>query len=161
MAVLWNSTPGTLRGRQEAEEAGRSPGLDLRVYEVDDPAQLAGVFEAALRDQAGALLELGGPFANVHSGQIVELAAKNRLPATYARRDFVDAGGLMSYGARLPDLYRRTAAYADKILRGASRADLPIEQPTTFDFIINVKAALALGLTIPESVLQQATEVIQ
>jgi len=161
VAVLWNSNPGTIRGRKEAEEAAQSLGLQLRVYEVDDPAQLEGVFEAAMRDQAGALLELGGPFANVHLGQIVDLASKSRLPATYARRDFVDAGGLMSYGARLPDLYRRTATYVDKILKGVKPADLPVEQPTTFDFIINLKTAQALGLTIPESVFLQATEVIE
>ncbi len=161
VAVLWSSTPGTIRGRKEAEEAAQSLGLELRVYEVGDPAQLESVFEAAMRDQAGALLELGGTFANVHLGQIIDLASKSRLPATYARRDFVDAGGLMSYSARLPDLYRHTATYADKILKGVKPADLPVEQPTTFDFVINLKTAQALGLTIPQSVLLQATEVIQ
>jgi ABC-type uncharacterized transport system substrate-binding protein len=96
-----------------------------------------------------------------HRATIVGLAAKNRLPAAYGVRDFVDAGGLMSYGANVADLFRRAATYVDKILKGANPGDLPIEQPTTFELIVNLKTARVLGLTIPQSLLQRADQVIE
>ena len=96
-----------------------------------------------------------------HRAAVIELAARYRLPAMYPRREFVDGGGLLAYGVSFPDLWRRAALHVDKILAGAKAADLPVEQPTKFDFIVNRKTAQALGLTIPQSVLQQATEVIR
>ena len=113
------------------------------------------------RARAGALTVLTSVMFVNERRRLVELAAKNRLPAVYPQRDFVDAGGLMSYGANGPDLFRRAATYVDKILKGAKPADLPVEQPTKFELIINLKAAKALGLTIPPSLLQRADEVIQ
>jgi putative tryptophan/tyrosine transport system substrate-binding protein len=116
---------------------------------------------AAARERAGGLLVLSDALTNAHRGRIVELANKNRLPTMYFSREWVDAGGLMAYGPSWRDLYRRAATYVDKILKGAKPGDLPIEQPTTFDLVVNLKTAKALGLTIPQRVLQQATEVIQ
>jgi putative ABC transport system substrate-binding protein len=114
------------------------------------------------RARAGALTVLGGgTMLFAERRRLADLAAKNRLPAVYPWRDFVDAGGLMSYGASFPDLYRRAATYVDKILKGAKPGDLPVEQPTKFELVINLKTAKALGLTIPPSVLARADEVIK
>jgi putative ABC transport system substrate-binding protein len=113
------------------------------------------------RARAGALTVLTGAMFFIERRRLVDLAAKNRLPAVYPWRDGVDAGGLMSYGPNTADLIRRAATYVDKILKGAKPGDLPVEQPTKFELIINLKAAKALGLTIPQSVLGRADEVIQ
>ena len=113
------------------------------------------------RARAGALTVLTSNMFVTERRRLVDLAAKNRLPAVYNVREFVDAGGLMSYGPDLADLYRRAATYVDKILKGAKPADLPVEQPTKFELVINLKTAKALGLTIPQSVLGRADEVIQ
>jgi putative ABC transport system substrate-binding protein len=114
------------------------------------------------RARAGALTVLGGgTMLFAERRRLVDLAAKNRLPAVYPWRDFVDAGGLMSYGANFPDLYRRVATYVDKILKGAKPADVPIEQPTKFELVINLKTAKALGLTIPQTLLLRADQVIE
>jgi putative ABC transport system substrate-binding protein len=110
---------------------------------------------------AGALLVPPQPFAFVHARRIADLAAKSRLPAVFAFRESVEAGGLMAYAADAPDMFRRAAVYVDKILKGAKPADLPVEQPTKFELVINLKTAKALGLTIPRSILIRADEVIQ
>jgi putative ABC transport system substrate-binding protein len=123
--------------------------------------EFAKAFSDMTGARAGALTVLpSNRFSREHR-RLVDLAAKNRLPAMYTAREFVDAGGLMSYGANEPDLFRRAATYVDKILKGAKPGDLPVEQPTKFELVINLKTAKALGLTIPQSVLARADEVIQ
>ena len=122
---------------------------------------LSTAFAAAKKDRAEALIVLASPFFGAHRVPLVELAAKYRLPAMYPERGFVDAGGLMSYGPNPWDLFRRAATYVDKILKGAKPADLPVEQPTKFELVINLRTAKALGLTIPPSVLARADEVIE
>ena len=119
------------------------------------------VFRAATKGRADGLLVLGNPTSNAHRKQIVDLAVKHRLPATYTRPEFIDAGGLMYYGTNYNDLARRAAIYVDKILKGAKPADLPVEQPKKFEFIINLKAAKQIGLTIPQTVLARADKVIK
>jgi putative tryptophan/tyrosine transport system substrate-binding protein len=113
------------------------------------------------RARAGALTVLGGAMLFTERRRLVDLAAKNRLPAVFYLKDFAEHGGLMSYASSYPDLFRRAAVYVDKILKGAKPADLPVEQPTKFDLVINLKTAKALGLTIPQTLLQQADQVIE
>ena len=123
-------------------------------------AELA--FAAIIRERAGALLVLGDAMFLLHQRRIMDLVAKSRLPAMYGLREFVDAGGgLMAYGPNFPDLFRRAATFVDKILKGAKPADLPVEQPTKFELVINLKTAKAIGLRIPQSVLIRADQVIQ
>jgi putative ABC transport system substrate-binding protein len=165
VAVLWQ--PGALGERtatdmlKGAEVAARALGVRLQIVEVRGPADIDRAFSDMTRARAGALTALGSAMFNSERRRLVDLAAKNRLPAVYPLREFVDAGGLMSYGPSLPDLFRRAATYADKILKGAKPGDLPVEQPTKFELIINLKTAKALGLTIPQSLLQRADELIQ
>ena len=139
----------------------RALGLDLQVFEARRLDDVEKAFAGARQAQAGALNILDSSFFTANRGPLVEAARKARLPAIYQHREFVHAGGLMSYGPSIPDLYRRAATYVDKILKGASPADLPIEQPTKFEFVINRKTARALGLVIPSSVLARADEVIE
>jgi ABC-type uncharacterized transport system substrate-binding protein len=142
--------------------AAQGLGLQLQVVEVRRAEELDEAFAAVTRAGADALLVQGEPrLLDGLRGRIADLAAKHRLPAMYAWRMYVDAGGLMSYGVSLLEQYRRTAIYVDKILKGAKPADLPVEQPTKFELVINLKAAKALGLTIPSTLLVQADEVIQ
>src|SRR5262245_39681607 len=146
---------------KETEVVARSLGLKLQSQVVKEPDDLNRVFEAITKAHTEALIVTGGPFATAQRKRIVEFAAKSRLPAIYYRREFVEDGGLMSYNARRDDLARRAATYVDKILKGAKPADLPVEQPTKFEFIINLKAAKQIGLTIPPNVLVRADRVIR
>jgi putative ABC transport system substrate-binding protein len=165
IVVLWQ--PGSLGERTEkemlkgADVAGRALGVRLQIVEARGPADFDRAFSEMTRARAGALTVLGSPMLNSERRRLVDLAAKNRLPAVYPWREFVDTGGLMSYGANLADNYRRAAIYVDKILKGAKPGDLPVEQPTKFELVINLKTAKALGLTIPPSLLGRADEVIQ
>jgi putative ABC transport system substrate-binding protein len=129
--------------------------------EVRDPRQFARAFDAATRQGAGALLVLSAVLLGSNQSQIAALAVKRRLPAIFSQRPFAEAGGLIAYGPRIPDLWRRVAALVDKILKGAQPADLPVEQPMRFELVINLKTAAALGLTIPPTRLFQADEVIR
>ena len=146
---------------QFTEAAARALGLRLQVLEVRDIKDLEPALAAAKKGRAGAVNTLSSPFFSAHRARIVETVAKARLPAMYYQREFVDLGGLMSYAPNFPDLFRRAAAYVDKILKGAKPADLPVEQPTRFEMVVNLKTAKALGLTIPPSILIRADQVIQ
>jgi putative ABC transport system substrate-binding protein len=162
VAVLWDPAFwGSTRAWRETEAAARSLGLELKSLEAQRADDLEGAFRTATRARSGALITLRNPLIVRHQLQVVKLAAKSELPAMYDDRPFVEAGGLMSYGANLADLYRRAAGYVDKILKGAKPADLPVEQPTRFELVINGKTARALGLTIPQSILIRADQVIQ
>ena len=162
VAVLWNPAfPGSTHGWRGTEVAARSLGLQLQSLEAKHPNELEEAFRAATRARSGALITLRNPLIVGQQQQIVKLAAKSHLPAMYDDREVIEAGGLMSYGANLADLSRRAATYVDKILKGAKPADLPVEQPTRFELVINLKTAKALGLTIPQSVLLRADHVIQ
>jgi putative tryptophan/tyrosine transport system substrate-binding protein len=162
VALLTNpSNPGAALQRRDAETAARTLGLQIQVLEAQRLDELAGVFEAMTSQRAGAVLLPGDSVLYFYRKQIADLAIKNRLPALFAPREFAEAGGLMAYGANIADLYRRAATYVDRILKGANPGDLSIEQPTKFELVINVKTAKALGITIPQSLLQRADEVIQ
>jgi putative ABC transport system substrate-binding protein len=162
VAVLWNGTspghPGVLK---ETEGAARSLGLKIQALEVRSPDDFDGAFQAATSGRAQALLPLGDPLMNSQLRRILDFAAKNRLPAMYSQNEYVEAGGLMSYGVDTPALYRRAPSYIDKILKGTKPADLPVEQPTKFEFVINLKAAKQIGLAIPPNVLARADKVIK
>jgi putative ABC transport system substrate-binding protein len=165
VAALWQ--PGGAGARtekdmlKEADVAARALGVRLQVVEVRGPADFDRAFSDMTRARAGALAVFGGGMIFRERRRLVDLAAKHRLPAVYFAREFVDAGGLMAYGPDLVDLFRRAAAYVDKILKGAKPGDLPVEQPTKFELVINLKTAKALGLTISQAVLGRADEVIQ
>ena len=146
---------------REANVAARSLGVQLQLLEARGPNDFEGAFAAMAKERVGALLVLSDAMLNSHRTRIAELAARSRLPAAYGVRESVEAGGLMSYGPSFLDSYRRAATYVDKILRGAKPAELPVEQPTAFELVINLKTAKALGLTIPESVLLRADQVIR
>ncbi len=161
VAVLWNpATAGHRLSLKEAENAARSLGLHLQILEARGPDAFESAFAAMTRERTGALFVLADPMFVFNRAQLVELAAKHRLPAIYGLREQAEAGGLMAYGPLLADLYRRAGTYVAKILKGAKPADLPIEQPTKFELVINLKTAKALGLTIPPSLLGRADEVI-
>jgi putative ABC transport system substrate-binding protein len=161
VAVLWDPTVGGASGYKQAETAARALQLRLQVLAVHGPADLESAFNPATTGRAEALLVLASPFFNGNRQTVVESAARRRLPATYESRDFVEIGGLMSYGPSFPDMYRRAATYVDKILKGAKPVDLPVQQATKFELVINLKTAKALGLTIPPSLLQRADQVIE
>jgi putative ABC transport system substrate-binding protein len=165
VAILW--APGEISEHQgkamlkAAEVASRALEVQLQLVEVRGPGDFERAFSEITRGRAGALTTLSSPMFFEKRGRLVDLVAKSRLPAVYSWREGVDAGGLMSYGAHVPDLYRRAAVYVDKILKGAQPADLPIEQPTKFELFINLKTAKALGLTIPPSLLARADHLIE
>jgi putative ABC transport system substrate-binding protein len=162
VAVLWNpDNPGAVPWMPEAEAAAQRLGVQLHILEARGPDAFDGAFAAMTSADAGALLVMGDPMFRQHRSRLVALEATSRLPAVHNDRAYVEAGGLLCYGANHPDGYRRAATYVDKILKGAKPADLPVEQPTTFELVINLKTAQALGLTIPPSLLLQATEVIR
>jgi ABC-type uncharacterized transport system substrate-binding protein len=165
VAVLWQ--PGGLGERtekdqlKEADVAARALGVRVQFVEARGPADIDRAFSDMTKARAGALTVLTGAMFFGERRRLVDLAAKNRLPAVYPWREAVGAGGLMSYGADLADLFRRAATYVDRILKGAKPGDLPVEQATKFDLVINLKTATALGLTIPPSLLQRADQVIE
>ena len=144
-----------------ADVAARALSVRLQVVEARGPEDFDRAFSDMTRARAGALTVLATPVFDSERRRLVDLAAKNRLPTVYSYRSYVEAGGLMSYGPDLADSFRRAATYVDKILKGAKPGDLPIEQPTKFEFAVNLKTAKALGLTIPPSLLSRADEVIQ
>jgi putative tryptophan/tyrosine transport system substrate-binding protein len=160
VAILWHQ-PGMLPEFQRTQAATQMRGVQLLSMGVADPDGIPSAFRAAIGDGAQALVTVTNGLTQRAIGRIVELAAEHRVPAMYQSRDFADAGGLMSYGPSVVDQHRRAASYVDKILKGAQPADLPVEQPTEFEFVLNLKTAQAMGLTFPQSLLQQATELIQ
>jgi putative ABC transport system substrate-binding protein len=164
VALLWQ--PGALGETEktvlrEAEVAARALGVRLQSIEARDPADIDRAFSDMTRARVGALAVISTPMFGKERRRLLDLAAKNRLPTIFSFRSYVDAGGLMSYGADLGDLFRRAATYVDRILKGAKPADLPVEQPTKFELVINMKTAKALGLTIPPSILLRADQVIE
>ena len=162
VAVLWNpDNPGNALVLKEVETAAQALGLRWQGFAVQRPDKLVEAFEAVVGAQCNGILAIEDSVLFSHLSRIVESAAQSRLPAMYAFRQFADAGGLMSYGPNTPDSFRRAAVYVHKILKGAKPADLPIEQPTKFELVINLKTAKALGLTIPQSLLLRADEIIQ
>ncbi len=157
-----SNTPGNTQALKEIELATKALGVKLQVLDVLGPKDIERAFRAATKERAdAALMLLSGPILNPNRAQLLELAANNRLPVIYRNRVDVEAGGLISYGVNLTDLDRRAATYVDKILKGAKPADLPVEQPTKFEFIINLKAAKQIRLTIPPNVLARADKVIK
>jgi putative ABC transport system substrate-binding protein len=162
VAALGTSTiPGSAQAFRETELAAGALGVKLHYVDVPVADNIERAFRTISKQRAEALLVLGSPVLNAQRKQVIRLAEKNRLPATYTRPEFIEHGGLMTYGASYNDLYRRAATYVDKILKGAKPADLPVEQPKKFEFIINLKAAKQIGLTIPPSVLARADKLIK
>jgi putative tryptophan/tyrosine transport system substrate-binding protein len=170
VAVLWNPAYSERFSPKfrfwssdwvEARAASQVLGMTLQSVEIRGPEDFDMAFSAIARERAEALITFSDPLIVHHGRRIADLAAKSRLPAVYAYREVVDAGGLMSYGPNVSDLFRRAAAYVGKILKGDKPADLPMEQPTKFELVINLKAAKDLELTIPPSLLIQADQVIR
>jgi putative tryptophan/tyrosine transport system substrate-binding protein len=162
VAVFGTSTnSGNAQTLREVELAAKAFGVKLQYLDVLIPKDIETAFRAASKGRADAVLMLPGSVLVLQRAQLADLAAKNRLPVIYPQADYTEAGGLMYYGANTADLFRRAATYVDKILRGAKPADLPVEQPKTFEFIINLKAAKQIGLTIPPNVLARADRVIR
>jgi putative ABC transport system substrate-binding protein len=163
VAVLWTpANPAMVLEWHATQEAARRLGVHVQSLEIRGPDDFASAFAAATREHAQALfLTTDALFGSIHLPQILDFAARGRLPTSFHRREHVEAGGLMAYGVDLPDLFHRAATYVDKILKGAHPGDLPVEQPMKFKQVINLKTAKALGLTVPPTLLFQADEVIQ
>ncbi|HEX2243801.1 MAG TPA: ABC transporter substrate-binding protein, partial [Gammaproteobacteria bacterium] len=162
LAVLGNSTfPGNAPALRQMELAAEVIKVRLQYLDVLEPKDIDAGFRAASEARADAVLTLTSAILSTHRTQLIELAEKNRLPGMYHNSQFVEAGGLMAYSANLTELFHRSATYVDKILKGAKPGDLPVEQPTKFELVINLKAAQQIGLTIPPSVLARADNVIK
>jgi putative ABC transport system substrate-binding protein len=162
VAVLSNSAgPNHALMISNISTAARSLGVELLLLDARGPDEFDGVFAAMAKGRVGALFVFGDPMFTIHRARLADLAVQNRLPTMYTNRPHVEAGGLMCYGPNFSDLWRRAATYVDKILKGAKPADLPVEQPTKFELIINLKTAKALGLAIPPTLLARADELIE
>jgi putative ABC transport system substrate-binding protein len=162
IAVMWDpSNPSHVRSFKDVEASAKTLRLEVRSYPVRTPDELESALAAIEREQATAFLPFDSQVAFVNRRRLVEFAARNRLPAVYLVRAYANEGGLMSYGPSLADLFRRASTYVAKIFKGAKPGDLPIEQPTKFEFVINLKTAKALGLTIPPTLLARADQVIE
>ena len=162
VAVLGTSTrPGNAQSLKQTEIAAGAFGVKVQHVDVEDSKDIDMAFRAASKWRADAVVVFGGTVVNSHRKQLADLAVKSRLPAIYPRSEFVEAGGLMTYGPSISYQYRRVATYVDKILKGAKPADLPVEQPTKFELVINLKTAKQIGLAIPPNVLARADRVIR
>jgi putative ABC transport system substrate-binding protein len=162
VAVLGSSTlPGNAQTFRETELAAGALGVKLQHFDVLNPDDMEAAFQRAVKGRADAVLTLGNSFLNAHRKEIADRAIRSRLPAMYYASEFVESGGLMFYGVDFPDLFRRSAVYVDKILKGTKPADLPVEQPTKFELVINLKTASQIRLTIPANVLARADKVIR
>jgi len=162
IAILWDeSDTGSHLNVEETEAAAKRLGLTMHSVPVRRPAGLEAAFAAVVRGRAGGLSIVPSPMFFSHRKRLAELAVKHRLPTVVGPREFVEAGGLLGYAADIPDLFRRAAVYVEKILKGAKPGDLPVEQPTKFELVINLKTAKALGLTVPPALLGRADQVIE
>jgi putative ABC transport system substrate-binding protein len=162
IAVLWDpSGPGPAVAFKETQAVAPPMGLQLQSLQVRSPNDFEGAFKAAIAERSGALIVLQSFLTNAHRRRIVDLALTHRLPGMYTQMEYVEVGGLMSYAPSYTDIYRRAATYVDKILKGTKPADLPVEQPTKFEFVINLKTAKQIGVTIPPNVLARADRVIR
>jgi putative ABC transport system substrate-binding protein len=162
MALLVNpNNPNTPRNIGDAQEAARAKGVQLQILKAATEGEIEAAFASLVQLQAGALVVAGDPFFSSRREQLVALASRHTVPAIYVFREFASAGGLISYGASITASYRQSGVYAGKILKGAKPADLPVQQPTKFQLVINLKTAKALGLTVPQSLLARADEVIE
>ena len=163
--LIWH--PGSLSERTakdmlgQTETAARTLGVRLELVGVRSPDEIDRAFSTMARQRPDAFVMFPSVMFFIERRRVIDLAEKHRLPSIYVAREFVDIGGLFSYGASIPDLFRRTAVYVDKILKGAKPGDLPVEQPTKFELVINLKTAKTLGITVPHSLLPRADHVIQ
>jgi len=160
-ALAWGQSAVKALFLEQMRTAAQQLGITLWVHEVNAVDEFAATFDAVQKERAQCVIVQFSPIFNNNRRRILELAAQRRLPMMFETRNFVDEGGLVSYGASLIDMHRRAAVYVDKILKGAKPADLPVELPTKFEMVINLKTAKALGLSVPQSVLLQADEVIK
>jgi putative tryptophan/tyrosine transport system substrate-binding protein len=163
VAVLWNPANPIFQAIQlkETEDAGRALGVRLQLVEARGADEIDRAFETVARERTRAVLILNDPVFTAHRKRTADLSAKHRLPAVSGTLEYTEAGGLMAYGPSFPDMYRRAATYVDKVLKGAKPADLPIERPTKFELVINLKTARQIGLTIPPNVLVRADKLIR
>jgi putative ABC transport system substrate-binding protein len=162
VGILWNAAnPYSALVFKATENAAPTLGIQLQSIEVQSPNDIDTDLPTATQQRIGALITVEDPLTFSHRKRIADFAASKQLPAMYGLREYVDVGGLMSYGTNQADLYRRAAGYVERLLKGAKPADLPVQQPTKFELVINLKTAKALGLTIPESFLTRADQVIE